>query len=82
MANKSAEYKKKQLASIIRRLTRKFAPSVIQSALAKQYEDLAGVSTTEAEEEFWYKCQRSSENLSSGMNKWAQEMIDDLEEER
>lgn len=80
MAKKSTAHKQKQLASIVRRLTRKFAPGVIQTALAKQYEDLASISKTEAEEEFWFKCQRASQNLASGMNKWAGDMLDELEE--
>jgi hypothetical protein len=83
MAKKKRSYraKKKELASIVRRLTNVFAPGDIQAALAKQYEDLSLVSKTEAEEEFWFKCFRASQNLSSGMHKWGHEMIDDLEGE-
>lgn len=77
---RTGAYKAKQLASIVRRLTRKFAPSTIQKALARQYEDLAAASSSEAEYEFWYKCQRASMNLSSGMTKWAGDMLDELEE--
>ena len=77
MAKKTSAQK---LDSIVRRLTRKFSPDVIQGALAGWYEDYAAVSKTDAEIEFWLKCSKASKNLSSGMNKWAHEMVEDLEE--
>ncbi len=76
MAKKTPEQK---LANIVIRLTRKFSPDVIQVALAKTYEEYAAASDG-AEEEFWEKCARASFNLGSGMNKWAHDMIEALEE--
>lgn len=55
------------------------APGVIQKLLAEQYEYLSGMSQMEAEIDFWNKCTQASSNLSSGMNKWAHEMLDILE---
>lgn len=77
MAKKTSAQK---LDSIVRRLTRKFSPDVIQASLAGWYEDYAAVSQTDAEIEFWLKCSKASRNLSSGMNKWAHDMLDELEE--
>lgn len=68
-----------KLVSIIRRLTRKFAPGVIQEALGDEYERLSGYAR-DPEYMFWEKCQRASHNLASGMNKWAQQLLDELEE--
>ena len=70
-----------QLASIIIRLTRKYSPDVIQAELARVYEEYSVASQSEDEVEFWLKCSRASYNLSSGMNKWAHEMIEDMEED-
>ena len=69
-----------QLASIVVRLTRKFAPDEIQAELGRVYEEYSAAGDSEAEVEFWLKCSRASHNLSSGMNKWAHEMIEDIEE--
>ena len=69
-----------QLVSIVVRLTRKFSPDVIQGELARIYEEYSVAGDSEAEVEFWLKCSRASHNLSSGMNKWAHEMIEDMEE--
>ena len=69
-----------QLVSVVVRLTRKFSPDVIQGELARIYEEYSVAGTSEPEVEFWLKCSRASHNLSSGMNKWAHEMIEDIEE--
>lgn len=81
MAKKSYKKQITKLASIIGRLTRKFSPDQIQHELANAYELNSIASTTESEVEFWLKCGRASFNLSSGMNKWAHEMVDDLKDE-
>lgn len=78
MAKKTPE---QRLASIVIRLTRKHSPDVIQIALAKTYEEYDAAAPTEIEGEFWMKCSRASFNLASGMNKWAHDMIEELEEE-
>ena len=77
MARKTESQK---LASIVVRLTRKFSPDVIQRELARIYEEYSTMGESEPEVEFWLKCSRASHNLSSGMNKWAHEMIEDMEE--
>ena len=77
MANKTLA---QRLASIVVRLTRKFAPDEIQAELGRVYEEYSAAGDSEAEVEFWLKCSRASHNLSSGMNKWAHEMIEDIEE--
>ena len=69
-----------QLASIVERLTQKFSPDVIQNELAQVYDKYSTMGDSEPEVEFWLKCGQASHNLSSGMNKWAHEMIEDIEE--
>ena len=69
-----------KLASIVVRLTRKFSPDQIQHELGEVYEEYSTAGDSEPEVEFWFKCSRASHNLSSGMNKWAHEMIEDIEE--
>lgn len=71
---------KAQLKKLIDEITRTNAPGVIQEALAVVYAKFSRLSTTEAENDFWFKCARASQNLASGMNKWAGDMIDELEE--
>lgn len=70
-----------KLSTIIGRLTRKFSPDTIQAELAKAYDLNSAGSGAEAEGEFWLKCSRASFNLASGMNKWAHEMVEDMEDE-
>lgn len=77
MAKKSPHSK---LVSIIGRLTRKFRPDEIQKELANVYESYSIASTTEPEVEYWLKCGRASNNLSSGMLKWVEDMIDEMED--
>lgn len=70
-----------QLVRMVVRLTQKSSPDVIQEELARAYEEYSAAGESEAEVEFWLKCSRASRNLSSGMNKWAHEMIEDIEQE-
>lgn len=77
MAKKSPYTK---LERIVIRLTRKFSPDDVQAALAKVYEEYSIASMTEPEVEFWLKCARASRNLSSGMNKWFHDAMEELEE--
>ena len=70
-----------KLRTIIGRLTRKFSPDTIQVELGKAYEQNSDGSSTELEQEFWEKCSRASFNLASGMNKWAHEMVEDMEDD-
>ena len=69
-----------QLARILNTLTRKYSPDQIQHQLGEVYEEYSAAGESEPEVEFWLKCSRASHNLSSGMNKWAHEMIEDMEE--
>ena len=70
-----------RLEQILIRVTRKFSPDTIQGMLGQIYEEYSVVGETEAEVEFWLKCRQASRNLSSGMNKWAHEMVEDMLEE-
>lgn len=71
----------KTLQSSMNRLARKFRPDEILHELSVIYEEYSIASTTEAEVEFWLKCGRATGNLSSGMEKWLDEMIEEQEEE-
>lgn len=78
MAKKS---QKAKLGSIVSRLARKFRPDEILHELSTIYEEYSIASTTEAEVDFWLKCSRATGNLSSGMSKWLDEMVDEQEDE-
>lgn len=78
MAKKSQQQK---LQSIVNRLTRKFRPDEILHELSVIYEEYSIASPTEAEVNFWLKCARATGNLSSGTEKWLDEMVEEQEEE-
>lgn len=69
----------KRIQRILKRLTRKVSPGIIQEQLSNIYEEYTIVSNTEPEAEFWMKCAKASRNLSNGMTKWIHSMIDELE---
>ena len=70
----------KELGSTISKLSRTYRPSEILAELSAVYEEYSASSTTEAEVDYWLKCSRACNNLSSGTEKWLYEMIDELEE--
>lgn len=78
MAKKSQQDK---LYRIIGRLTRKFKPDDILHEMSVRYEEYSIGAKSETEVEFWLKCSRATENLSSGTEKWLNEMVEEQEEE-
>jgi len=67
--------------SNIEKLARKVPPDDILHALSVLYEEYSVGSDSEAEVEFWLKCSRATANLSSGMEKWMEEMKEEQEDE-
>jgi hypothetical protein len=72
----------KNLITTLQQLVRVYRADQIQLQLAKIYKQYSAGSLTEVEFEYWLKCNKASKNLSSGMLKWLEEMIDDLKEEK
>jgi len=81
MTKKKKIFPEERLQRVVNRLIRKFRPDQIQHALGNVYEEYSVGSPTEAEVDFWLKCARASRNLSSGMDKWLYEMVEEMEEE-
>lgn len=75
MAKKKSQQQK--LQSIVNRLARKFRPDEILHELSVIYEEYSIASDTETEVDFWLKCGRATGNLSSGMEKWLDEMVEE-----
>jgi hypothetical protein len=69
-----------KLYRIIGRLTRKFKPDDILHEMSVRYEEYSIASNTEAEVEFWLKTSKACGNLSSGTEKWLDEMVEEEEE--
>jgi len=78
MAKKSQQ---EQLQGIMQRLGHKYKPDEILYELSLLYEEFSIGSSSEAEVEFWLKCSKSTANLSSGTEKWFEEMLEEKEEE-
>jgi hypothetical protein len=78
MAKRSQQEK---LYRIIGRLTRKFKPDDILHEMSVRYEEYSIGAGSEAEVEFWLKCSRATGNLSSGTEKWLDEMVEEGQEE-
>ena len=66
----------KELRKEIEQLTKAYWPSEILSELAVLYRKNQKRTNGE-ENDFWFKCSRACDNLSSGMEKW----FDDMDEE-
>lgn len=78
MARKSQQ---KQLQKIMNTLSRKYKPDDILYELSVLYEEFSVAGETEADVEFWLKCSKATANLSSGMEKWFDELVDEQLEE-
>lgn len=65
---------------VLKTLARKYMPSTLLHVLAKEYAKYPSKSRTDAEYEFWVKVSRSTANLSSGMEKWVEEWLEDEKE--
>ena len=72
--------KKSQLTNILERLAKKYKPDDILHELSIIYEEYSIGASSEAEIEFWLKCSKATGNLSSGTEKWLNEMIEEEEE--
>ena len=70
-----------KLQSVLSRLAKKCKPDDILHELAVTYEEYSINASNEAEVEFWLKCGKACKNLSSGMEKWWDEMVEEQEEE-
>lgn len=73
--------KQQKLRNIMVRIAKKFPPDDILHELSVLYDEYSVGSNSEAEVEFWLKCSRATGNLSSGTEKWFDEMIEEKEEE-
>lgn len=76
-----AKTRQQKLRSIVVRLSKKVAPDDILHELSVLYGEYSISGTTESEVDYWLKCSRACGNLSSGMEKWFDEMKDELEED-
>jgi len=79
---KQHKAKKSEVEKTIARLAQTATPHMILGALNKEYRKYPKLSGTQAEYEFWVKCERSTGNLSSGMEKWLEEMLDEDDPKR
>jgi len=70
-----------KLQSAIAKLAKKYKPDDILHELSMTYEEYSLMSKSEAEIEFWLKCSRATANLSSGTEKWFEEMREEQEDE-
>jgi len=70
-----------KLQRIIVRLSKKFSPDDILHELSILYEEYSIGASSEAEVDYWLKCARATGNLSSGMEKWFGEMLEEKEDE-
>lgn len=66
-----------QVEKTMAELAKIASPHTILGALNKEYKKYPKLSKSDAEYEFWVKCERSTANLSSGMEKWLEEMVDE-----
>jgi len=83
MARKRARKKQRVSTEELKRkllpVVRSVAPHQILGIMAREYASYVRKSQSDAEHEFWVKVSRSSANLSSGMEKWLEEWIDEEE---
>lgn len=77
MAKRKRDKGEKQLAHALLPLVRKHTPHAILQIMSKEYQSYLRRSRSDAEHEFWVKCSRATANLSSGMEKWLEEWIDE-----
>jgi len=69
------------IRSIIEKLTSKYTPDDILHEMSLAYEEFSINASSEAEVEYWLKTSKACANLSSGTEKWQDEMIEEKEEE-
>lgn len=72
---------KHNLQKAILRLAKKYKPDDILHELSTLYEEYSIGAGSEAEVDYWLKCARATGNLSSGMEKWFAELVEEKEEE-
>lgn len=77
---KKKRSQQQKLYNIIVRLTKKFKPDDILYEMSILYEEFSIGADTEVEAEFWLKCSRATGNLSSGTEKWFNEMVEEIQE--
>lgn len=78
MARKFGQQK---LQDAIERLTSKYTPDDILHEMSVAFEEFSINASSEAEVEFWLKTSKACANLSSGTEKWRDEMVEEQEEE-
>jgi hypothetical protein len=78
MARKSQQ---ERFQSIMNRLSRRFRPDDILYELSVLYEEFSIAGETEAEVDYWLKLSKATANLSSGAEKWFEDMVEDKAEE-
>lgn len=72
--------KNSQLTNTIMRIAKKYKPDDILHELSIIYEEYSIGSSSGAEVEFWLKCSKATGNLSSGTEKWLNEMVEEQDE--
>ena len=78
---KQRKTKRSDIERKVAELARTVSPHIILRALNKEYRKYPKLSKSDAEYEFWVKCERSTANLSSGMEKWLEEMIEEEDDD-
>jgi hypothetical protein len=78
MARKSQQ---ERFQSIMNRLSRRWKPDDILYELSILYEEFSIAGESEAEVDYWLKLSKACGNLSSGAEKWYNEMIEEKVEE-
>lgn len=69
------------LQRAVKKLATKHSPDDVLHELSVMYEEFSVAGQSEPEVEFWLKCSKATSNISSGMNKWMHEMVEDAQEE-
>lgn len=70
-----------ELKRVLLPLVQRVAPNHILEIMSNEYGKYVRVSKSSAEQDFWIKAERSTANLSSGMEKWIEEWIDEEEDD-
>ena len=70
-----------ELKRVLLPLVQRVAPNHILEIMSQEYGKYVRMSKSGAEQDFWIKAERSTANLSSGMEKWIEEWIDEEEDD-